>query len=67
MAGRGCPIVRLFHRLRWGPVIELWLDGELAVERVDAVLVHLVACPDCLACAEALARLKAALSRLEVR
>ena len=56
----------LLHRLRWGPALELWLDGELDPSRVDATLVHLENCPDCGEAIEAMARLKASLARLEV-
>ena len=55
-----------FHQLRWGPLLELWLDGELAADRVDRVLVHLGECPDCAAEIETMARIKASLARLEV-
>ena len=54
------------HQLRWGPWLELWLDGELAADRVDAVLLHLADCPDCGAEIEAMARIKASLARLDV-
>jgi anti-sigma factor RsiW len=56
-----------FHQLRWSPLLELWLDGELTPERVDAVLTHLTECPDCTAEIETMARIKASLARLEVR
>ena len=58
--------MRYLHRLRWGPQLELWLDGELDRSRVEQVLVHLADCPDCAAQIETLARIKASLSRLEV-
>ncbi|MEM9201105.1 MAG: zf-HC2 domain-containing protein [Actinomycetota bacterium] len=54
------------HRLRWGPQLELWLDGELDPARVEQVLLHLADCPECVAQVEAMARIKASLSRLEV-
>lgn len=54
------------HAYRWGPLLELWLDGELTGDKVDRVLAHLADCPECLAEIEAMARVKAALSRLEV-
>lgn len=55
-----------FHQLRWGPLLELWLDGELADHKVERVLVHLADCPDCTAGIETIARIKASLARLEV-
>ncbi|MEM9467432.1 MAG: zf-HC2 domain-containing protein [Actinomycetota bacterium] len=54
------------HQLRWGPLLELWLDGELAPDRVERVLAHLADCPDCAAEIETMARIKASLARLEV-
>ena len=58
--------MRLLHRMRWGPALELWLDGELDPSRVDSVLHHLENCPDCGDAIEAMARLKASLARVEV-
>ena len=55
------------HRARWGPIIEQWVDEELDPTRSESVLVHVSDCPDCLHEIEALARMKRALSRLEVR
>lgn len=52
--------------MRWGPALELWLDGELDPSRVDSVLLHLENCPDCGDAIEAMALLKSSLSRLEV-
>ena len=54
------------HQLRWGPLLELWLDGELAADKVERVLVHLADCPDCSEEIETMARIKASLARLEV-
>ncbi|MEM8707955.1 MAG: zf-HC2 domain-containing protein [Actinomycetota bacterium] len=54
------------HALRWGPLLELWLDGELAAEQVERVLEHLADCPECLAEIEAMAKVKASLARLQV-
>ncbi len=50
-----------------GPLIEQWVDEELDPTRSESVLVHVSDCPDCLHEIEALARMKRALSRLEVR
>ena len=58
--------MRLLHRMRWGPALELWLDGELDPARVDSVLLHMENCPDCAEAIEAMAQLKAAISRVEV-
>lgn len=58
--------MRLLHRMRWAPALELWLDGELDPSRVHAVLLHLENCPDCGEAIETMARLKASISRVEV-
>ena len=54
----------LFHRVRWARALEGLLDDELDARRVDRLLAHLEACPECLAELQALARLQWAVGRL---
>ncbi len=57
----------LLHRVRWGLAVEQWVDEELGPVRSNAVLVHVVDCPDCLDDVRSLARLKRTLAGLEPR
>ncbi|MEO0495284.1 MAG: zf-HC2 domain-containing protein [Actinomycetota bacterium] len=52
------------HALRWGPLLQLWLDGELVPEKVEQVLLHLGECPECAAEIETMGRIRASLTRV---
>ena len=55
----------VIHRLRWGTLVEQWLDQELDDDRAERVLSHIEECTDCRSAAEEYACIKRALARME--
>ncbi len=56
----------VIHRLRWGTLVDQWLDQELDDDRAERVLSHLERCKDCRTAAEEYACIKRALARMEM-
>lgn len=56
--------MRVVHRRRWGPRLQLYVDGEAAPSRISLVERHVADCPDCRAEMEFVRRVKGALAKL---
>lgn len=55
----------VIHQLRWGTLVEQWLDEELDDRRAEKVLSHIEGCIDCRSAAEEYACIQRALARME--